>query len=153
MKCAFCGCEENKVVDSRDTESGAIRRRRECNQCHRRFTTYETVEFVTVLVVKSNGERQPFSPAKVRNGILKSCEKRPVSINDIENLVADIEAKVYSWPEREISTKQIGEFVMEGLKKLDEVAYVRFACVYKKFKDVATFFEFVSEYEKQLRDS
>lgn len=153
MKCAFCGSEENKVVDSRETESGAIRRRRECSSCHRRFTTYETVEFASVFVVKNNGERQAFSPAKVRNGILKACEKRPVSINDIENLVSDIEAKVYAWPEREISTKQIGEFVMDGLKKLDEVSYVRFASVYKKFKDVATFFEFVNEYEKMLRDN
>ena len=153
MKCVFCAYEESKVVDSRSTEeSNSIRRRRECLSCGRRFTTYETVESTPILVVKSNGERERFNPAKVKAGIIKACEKRPVSIRQIEELTAEIEKAVYNGNEEEISSKVIGEYVMEGLKKLDEVAYVRFASVYKKFKDISTFFEFVNEYEKHLNE-
>ena len=151
MKCIFCGNEESKVVDSRATEeNNAIRRRRECLGCGKRFTTYETIETTQVLVIKNNGEREPFKPAKLKNGIIKACEKRPVSIHQIEALVAKIEKKVYNNLEDEISSKKIGEYVMEGLKDLDEVAYVRYASVYKKFKDISTFFEFINEYEKML---
>lgn len=128
------------MVDSRATEDGkAIRRRRECNGCGRRFTTYETIEVTPVLVVKNNGNRESFNPEKVRNGIIKSCEKRPVSVTDIDEVVSDISKQVYNRMESEISTKEIGEMVMERLKKLDEVAYVRYASVYRSFKDLSSF--------------
>ena len=153
MKCIFCGCKENKVIDSRiDDDNNAIRRRRECNNCGKRFTTFETIETTPVLVVKSNGQREAFNINKVKAGIVKSCEKRPVSIVEIDKLVAEIEKKVYSTLDEEISSKVIGEYVMEGLKKLDEVAYVRFASVYKKFKDISTFFEFINEFESLLKN-
>ena len=152
MKCIYCGCKENKVIDSRiDDENNAIRRRRECNNCGKRFTTFETIETTPVLVVKSNGQREAFNINKVKSGIVKSCEKRPVSIAEIDKLVSEIEKKVYSTLDEEISSKVIGEYVMEGLKKLDEVAYVRFASVYKKFKDISTFFEFINEFENMLK--
>ena len=156
MKCIYCGNEESKVIDSRSTEeTNAIRRRRECLKCGRRFTTYETVETTPILVIKSNGDREQFNASKIKSGIMKACEKRPVSMHDIDLLVSEIEKKVYNGNEEEISSKVIGEYVMEGLKKLDEVSYVRFASVYKKFKDISTFFEFVNEYERLLsgRDS
>jgi len=153
MKCIYCGCKENKVIDSRiDDENNAIRRRRECNNCGKRFTTFETIETTPVLVVKSNGQREAFNINKVKSGIVKSCEKRPVSIAEIDKLVSEIEKKVYSTLDEEISSKVIGEYVMEGLKKLDEVAYVRFASVYKKFKDISTFFEFINEFENMLKN-
>lgn len=151
MKCIYCGNEESKVIDSRSTEeTNAIRRRRECLKCGRRFTTYETVETTPILVIKSNGDREQFNASKIKSGIMKACEKRPVSMHDIDLLVSEIEKKVYNGNEEEISSKVIGEYVMEGLKKLDEVSYVRFASVYKKFKDISTFFEFVNEYERLL---
>ena len=151
MKCIFCGYEESKVIDSRSTdESNSIRRRRECLGCGRRFTTYETVETTPILVVKSNGERERFNPSKIKGGIIKACEKRPVSMHQIDELVAEIEKKVYNSGEDEVSAMTIGEYVMEGLRMLDEVSYVRFASVYKKFKDISTFFEFVNEYERHL---
>ena len=150
MHCIFCGHNDSKVVDSRYLKDTSIRRRRECLQCGKRFTTYETVETTQVLVIKTNGEREPFKSAKLKNGIIKACEKRPVSMQQIERLVANIEKKVYNNLEDEISSKKIGEYVMDGLKELDEVAYVRFASVYKKFKDISTFFEFINEYEKVL---
>ena len=147
MKCIYCGCEESKVVDSRASEdSNSIRRRRECLECGKRFTTYETVETTPILVVKKNGERQPFNSAKIKSGIIKACEKRPVSMHDIDKLVTDIEKKVYNSLDEEVSTNKIGEYVMEGLKSLDEVSYVRFASVYKQFKDISTFFEFINDY-------
>ncbi len=140
MKCLYCNCTESKVIDSRAAEDGtAIRRRRECVSCGRRFTTYETIEVNPVLVVKSNGNRESYNPEKVRNGVVKSCEKRPVSATDIDNLVADVSKQVYNRMEREISTKEIGKMVMERLKKLDEVAYVRYASVYRSFKDLSSF--------------
>ena len=151
MRCIFCGSEESKVIDSRSAEeTNSIRRRRECLDCGKRYTTYETVETSPVLVVKSNGDREAFNISKVKSGIVKACEKRPVSIHDIDNLVAEIEKKVYNSLDEEISSKKIGEYVMEGLKGLDEVSYVRFASVYKKFQDISTFFEFINDYEKFL---
>ncbi len=153
MKCIYCGCEESKVVDSRASEdSNSIRRRRECLECGRRFTTYETVETTPILVVKKNGERQPFNSAKIKSGIIKACEKRPVSMHEIDKLVGDIEKKIYNSLDDEISTIKIGEYVMEGLKTLDEVSYVRFASVYKQFKDISTFFEFINDFEEILKN-
>lgn len=153
MKCIYCGNEESKVIDSRSVEeSNSIKRRRECLKCGKRFTTFETIEVTPVLVVKNNGEREAFSSAKIKNGIVKSCEKRPVSMKDIDRLVAEIEKKVYNSLQEEISSKQIGEYVMEGLKELDEVSYVRFASVYKQFKDISTFFEFINDFEELLKN-
>ena len=153
MKCVYCGSEESKVTDSRACEElNAIRRRRECLGCGRRFNTYETIEVLPVMVVKSNGNRERFSTTKLKSGIVKSCEKRPVSVADIDKLVSEIEKKVYNSLEEEVSSKVIGEYVMEGLKSLDEVSYIRFASVYKKFKDITTFFDFVNEFEAMLKE-
>lgn len=153
MRCIYCGSEESKVIDSRAyDDSNSIRRRRECLGCGKRFNTYETIEVTPIMVVKSNGNRERFSVTKMKNGIVKSCEKRPVSMSDIDKLVSDIEKKVYNSMEEEISSKIIGEYVMEGLKELDEVSYIRFASVYKKFKDITTFFDFVNEFETMLKD-
>ena len=140
MKCMYCGCTESKVIDSRSTdEDRAIRRRRECMQCGRRFTTYETIEMTPVLVVKNGGKRQTFDAGKVKNGIIKACEKRPVPMAKIDKLVEDIKKQVYNSLEQEISSKRIGEMVMDGLKKIDEVAYVRYASVYRQFTDISSF--------------
>ena len=140
MKCMFCGCLESKVIDSRSTDDGTIiRRRRECLSCGKRFTTYETVENTPILVVKSNGVRQAFDPGKIKNGIIKACEKRPVPIEKIDKLVDDIQKRVYNSMAQEISSKEIGEMVMQGLKGIDEVAYVRFASVYRSFTDISSF--------------
>ncbi len=140
MKCLYCNSADTKVVDSRAAEEDrAIRRRRECGVCGRRFTTYETIEVTPVLVVKNNGNREAFNPEKIRSGIIKSCEKRPVSTAAIDEVVADIAKQVYNRMESEISTKEIGEMVMERLKDLDEVAYVRYASVYRSFKDLSSF--------------
>ena len=140
MRCMYCGCTESKVIDSRSTdEDRTIRRRRECMQCGRRFTTYETIETTPVLVVKNGGNRQAFDPNKIKNGIIKACEKRPVSMSKIDKLVEDIKKQVYNSLEQEISSKRIGEMVMDGLKEIDEVAYVRFASVYRSFKDISAF--------------
>ena len=153
MKCIYCGFAENKVIDSRVAdELNAIKRRRECLGCGKRFNTFETIEVVPVMVVKNNGERERFSPSKVKSGIVKSCEKRPVSMSDIDKLVSEIEMKVYNCMDEEVSSKKIGEYVMEGLKNLDEVSYIRFASVYKQFKDISTFFDFVSEFENILKE-
>ncbi len=142
MKCMYCGCEDSKVIDSRSADEGrTIRRRRECVQCGKRFTTYETIEDTPVLVVKSGGTRQSYDPQKVKSGIIKSCEKRPVSMEKIDKLVEDITKRVYNSMEQEISSKQIGEMVMEGLKNLDEVAYVRYASVYRSFTDIDSFMQ------------
>lgn len=140
MKCLYCSCTDSKVIDSRATDDNkAIRRRRECTSCGRRFTTFETIEVTPVLVVKNNGTRESFNAEKIRNGIVKSCEKRPVSATEIDGMVADISKEVYNSMESEISTKAIGEMVMERLKKVDEVAYVRYASVYRSFKDLSSF--------------
>ena len=142
MKCIYCGCDDLKVIDSRPVdELNAIRRRRECTSCGKRFTTYETIETTQILVVKSNGSRQSLDISKIKNGIIKSCEKRPVSMHDIDELVAKIEKQIYNSLEQEISSKKIGEMVMKGLKELDDVAYIRFASVYRQVKDSNTFFE------------
>ncbi|MCI9561311.1 MAG: transcriptional repressor NrdR [Clostridia bacterium] len=140
MKCLYCGCEDSKVIDSRSADEGrTIRRRRECISCGRRFTTYETIEDTPVLVVKTSGLRQAFDAQKVKNGIIKSCEKRPVSMSAIDEMVSVVAKKVYNSMEQEISSKLIGEMVMEELKKYDEVAYVRYASVYRSFKDIESF--------------
>ncbi len=140
MKCLYCNCTESKVVDSRSADDDrTIRRRRECTGCGRRFTTYETIEVTPVLVVKNNGMRQSFNAEKIRNGIIKSCEKRPVPMSAIDDMVADISKQIYNSMDSEITTKEIGEMVMERLKKVDEVAYVRYASVYRSFKDISSF--------------
>ena len=147
MKCIFCGYIDSKVIDSRSTDDDtSIRRRRECLKCGKRFTTYEVIENTPVLVVKNDGTRQTFDVNKLKNGIIKSCEKRPVAISDIEKLVNEIEKKVYNNLDQEISSAQIGEMVMLGLKNLDEVAYIRFASVYRQFRDVTTFADFINEF-------
>jgi transcriptional repressor NrdR len=142
MKCPHCGFQESKVVDSRHSEDGtSIRRRRECLNCQKRFTTYETVESLPIIVVKRDNSRQSFDRNKIMNGMLRACEKRPVSMQDLENAVNEIESLVQNSLEREITTEFIGEQVMEKLKGLDEVAYVRFASVYRQFKDIHSFMQ------------
>ena len=142
MKCPHCGYQESKVVDSRHSEDGmSIRRRRECLSCQRRFTTYETVEILPILVVKRDNSRQPFDRNKILNGMLRACEKRPVPMQALEDAVNEIESVVQNSLEREITTQYIGELVMERLKRLDEVAYVRFASVYRQFKDIHSFMQ------------
>ena len=140
MKCAYCGCTQSRVVDSRQNEDGAsIRRRRECENCGRRFTTYERIDLVPLMVIKKDQTREAFDVEKLRSGIVKSCEKRPVSLGEIDALVRDIERKLNNQPDSEITSKMVGELVMDGLKRLDEVAYVRFASVYRQFRDIQSF--------------
>ncbi|MEX1376644.1 MAG: transcriptional regulator NrdR [Eubacteriales bacterium] len=142
MKCVYCNCTESKVTDSRPTEdNSAIRRRRECVECGKRFTTYEKVEQPTVLVIKSDNRREAFDPDKIRPGLIKACEKRPVSAGDINNIVTAVEKWVYNSLHPEVTSKEIGERVMTELKKVDQVAYVRFASVYRQFKDISSFQE------------
>lgn len=145
MKCIFCGNLDSKVIDSRTTEDcSSIRRRRECLKCGKRFTTYEMVENTPILVIKNDGSRQPFNVQKIKNGIIKSCEKRPVSMQQIDDLIASIERKISNSLVQEIKSSEIGEMVMDGLKELDEISYVRFAAVYRKFKDITTFINFLN---------
>lgn len=139
MQCPYCNYKESKVIDSRHTDSKSIRRRRECESCKKRFTTYEKIETTTVMVIKKNNTREYFDGEKIRYGILKACEKRPVSLEQIESIVSFIENEINKHYISEIETKQIGEIVMDKLKDLDEVAYVRFASVYRQFKDINTF--------------
>ena len=140
MKCMYCGCIDSKVIDSRSTdENTMIRRRRECTKCGRRFTTYETIETTPVLVIKNGGNREAFDPGKIKSGIIKACEKRPVPMYKIDKLVEDVQKQVYNTLDQEVTSKEIGEMVMNGLKNIDEVAYVRFASVYRSFKDISTF--------------
>ncbi len=140
MKCPYCGYQESKVVDSRHSEDGqSIRRRRECLSCQKRFTTYETVESLPMVVIKRDNSRQSFDRNKVLNGMLRACEKRPVAMADLEVAADEIEQVIQNSLDREVSTTQIGELVMERLKPLDEVAYVRFASVYRQFKDINSF--------------
>jgi transcriptional repressor NrdR len=142
MKCPYCGYSESKVIDSRPAEEGAsIRRRRECLTCQRRFTTYEIMERLPLIVVKRDGSRQTFDKNKLVNSMLKACEKRSVALKELEAIAEDIEQELQNALEREIRTSEIGELVMFRLKKLDEVAYVRFASVYRQFKDINTFME------------
>ena len=148
MRCPYCHNDDTKVIDSRPTEEGqAIRRRRVCEKCNQRFTTYEKIEETIVMVVKKDGSRQAFDRSKIINGVIKSCEKRPVSLEDIERLVDKIEFDINNRMEKEITSDYIGELVMTELQKLDEVAYVRFASVYRQFTDVNTF---VKEIEKLI---
>jgi transcriptional repressor NrdR len=142
VRCPYCGYTESKVVDSRPTdEEAAIRRRRECEKCSRRFTTYEKIEQMPLIIVKKDGSRQVYQRTKMLNGILRACEKRPISISQIEEIVDEIEKELYNSMDKEIDSKKIGEMVMKRLKKIDDVAYVRFASVYRQFKDINTFLE------------
>ena len=140
MRCVFCKCMQSRVIGSRQSEDGtSIRRRRECESCGRRFTTYERIDLVPLMVVKKDQTREQFDVNKLRSGIVKSCEKRPVSLSAIDALTRDIEQKLYGQSDAEITSIMIGELVMDGLKALDEVAYVRFASVYRQFRDIQTF--------------
>jgi transcriptional repressor NrdR len=148
MKCPFCENEDTKVIDSRHTEEGhAIRRRRECDVCGKRFTTYEKIEEMVLMVVKKDGSREAFDRNKVMNGIIKACEKRPVTADEIDHIVSEIERGLNNMMEKEVPSTFIGELIMEQLQRVDEVAYVRFASVYRQFTDVSTF---VAEIEKLL---
>ena len=149
MKCPFCSSDNTRVIDSRPADdNSSIRRRRLCDDCGKRFTTYETVETTPVLVVKANGTRQAFDINKIKNGIIKACEKRPVPASKIEKLTDDIQKKVYNSMAQEVSSKDLGEMVMEGLKEIDEVAYIRFASVYRSFTDISSFMKEVENIVK-----
>jgi transcriptional repressor NrdR len=142
MKCPFCNYLEDKVVDSRESKEGdAVRRRRECLKCERRFTTYERIDEVPYMVIKKDGRREKFDRQKVLSGLLKACEKRPVSTTRLSDLVNHVEQKVSDSPDREISTTEIGEFLVERLRELDKIAYVRFSSVYRDFQDEQAFFD------------
>ena len=146
MKCPFCGHADSKVIDSRPTDEGErIRRRRECTKCGKRFTTYEIIETVPLIVVKKDGTRESFDRVKLFNGLLRACEKRPVPVETIEKAVTDIESSLQNSLEKEVTSGKIGELAMEKLKDIDEVAYVRFASVYRQFKDVSTFVDEVTK--------
>lgn len=148
MRCPFCNAEDTRVIDSRPTEDFSIRRRRECDNCHNRFTTYEKIEQTPILVVKKDGTRQPFDRDKIMKGLIASCVKRPVTSKDIETLMNDIEKEIYNLEMSEIDSREIGEIVLKKLKKIDEVAYVRFASVYKEFKEVSNFGDEVARMKK-----
>ncbi len=142
MKCPFCSDEESKVIDSRPTDEGErIRRRRECLNCGKRFTTYEIIESLPIIVIKKDKSRESFNRDKLLNGILRACEKRPISINTLDNMIDEIETTIQNSLDREVTSDKIGELVMDKLKNIDEVAYVRFASVYRQFKDITTFME------------
>ena len=150
MKCPYCEHPESKVIDSRESKNGfTIRRRRECLSCRKRYTTYEKIDEIPYMVVKKDGQRQRFDGQKLLQGLLKACEKRPVAVAKLEEMVDEIEARLQERPEKEISTTEIGNFVIEKLKDMDKVAYVRFASVYREFKDVR---EFKKELEKLLKE-
>ena len=150
MKCPFCAYAESKVIDSRPTDEGSsIRRRRECLSCGKRFTTYETVESLPLVVVKKDGSRETFDRNKILNGLVKACEKRPVPLSRLEKAVGEIEQQLFNSLSREVTTAQIGEMVMDSLKEIDQVAYVRFASVYRQFKDIGTFMD---ELDKLLKN-
>jgi len=145
MKCIYCGCTDSKVIDSRSAdETNSIRRRRECLKCGKRFTTYEMIESTPILVIKNDGSRQPFDPQKIKRGIIKACEKRPVSMTQIDELIESIEKTISNSLVQEVKSSKIGEMVMDKLKALDEISYVRFAAVYRKFKDITTFINFLN---------
>ncbi|HBO97777.1 MAG TPA: transcriptional regulator NrdR [Candidatus Omnitrophica bacterium] len=149
MKCPSCGYQETKVIDSRlNTDGTSVRRRRECLECEKRFTTYEYVEQVPLLVVKRDGRRQPFDRKKIIAGLMKACEKRPVSVDKMEEITGEIERAIQRKYDREVNSKEIGELIMEKLAALDEVAYVRFASVYRQFRDVN---QFMSELQGMLK--
>ena len=147
MKCPFCGDQDSKVVDSRHSEDGlSIRRRRECMGCQRRFTTYEIVESLPIIVVKRNGSRQSFDRNKILNSMIRAFDKRKVDVNDLDRITTEIEQTIQNTLEREISTDKLGEMVMERIKPLDEAAYIRFASVYRRFQDVGSFVREVSRF-------
>ena len=149
MKCPYCGYEESKVIDSRPTDEGErIRRRRECLNCQKRFTTYEIIESLPIIVIKKDKSREVFNRDKLLNGLMRACEKRPVSIDMLEHIIDEIEATLQNSLDREVTSEHIGELVMDKLKGVDEVAYVRFASVYRQFKDIGTF---MSELNKLLK--
>lgn len=153
MNCPFCSHYETKVVDSRPTDEGqAIRRRRECITCKKRFTTYEKVEEIPIMIVKKDGNRESFNRNKVINGLIKACEKRPVSMQLIEKTVDDIERQLHNSMEKEVMSDQIGRLVMDALKNIDDVAYVRFASVYRQFKDINTFMEELNKLLSEKKD-
>jgi transcriptional repressor NrdR len=153
MKCPFCGHTEDRVVDSRVGRDGEfIRRRRECLKCHRRYTTYEYIEDVLPHVEKRDGRREPFDRQKLRHSILKACEKRSVAVNKVDDIVAEIEQQLHERAEKEIKWDELGEMVMEQLKKLDQVAYVRFSSVYRQFQDVSQFSDTVAQLKGLLKD-
>ena len=148
MKCPFCGFENDKVVDSRESKEGeSIRRRRECLKCEKRFTTYERIDEIPYMVVKKDGRREKFERQKVLSGLLRACEKRPISMGKMEQIVNDVEQFVVDSPERERTASEIGELIMDRLKQIDQVAYIRFASVYRDFQDVS---EFHSELERLI---
>jgi len=150
MRCPFCGHLESKVIDSRESKKGlSIRRRRECLSCKKRHTTYEKIEEIPYMVVKKDGRREPFDSQKLLRGLLKACEKRPIPVRKLEEIVEEIESKLQEKPEKEMNASEIGKFVMKKLTALDKVAYVRFASVYREFKDVL---EFKKELEKLLKE-
>lgn len=146
MKCPFCGYEESKVIDSRPTDdSEKIRRRRECLKCTKRFTTYEIIENLPIIVIKKDKTRETFDREKLLNGLMRACEKRPVSLETLEHMIDEIEVIIQNSLDREVQSEKIGELVMEKLKNIDEVAYVRFASVYRQFKDINTFMDELSK--------
>ena len=150
MKCHFCGYDDSKVLDTRPTDEGnTIRRRRECLKCQKRFTTYEKIEQSPIMVIKKDGNRQAFDREKIIRGMIKSCEKRPVSAADIEEAVNNIEKKIENSMKKEISSLEVGEMVMDELKDLDEVSYVRFASVYREFKDLQSFIDELENFVKK----
>ena len=150
MKCPFCGYEESKVIDSRPTDEGErIRRRRECLECGKRFTTYEMIESLPIVVIKKDGSRETFDRQKLLTGMLRACEKRPVSIETLDRAISDIETVIQNSLDREVNSDKIGELVMDKLKDIDEVAYVRFASVYRQFKDINTFMDELNKLLKQ----
>lgn len=150
MRCPFCNTPDTKVIDSRPSEdNSSIRRRRQCIKCNKRFTTYEKLETLPLMVIKKDNTREPYDRSKIESGIIRSCHKRPVSAQQVEDIVTEIENKVFTMEDREIPTTVIGEMVMERLKTLDEVAYVRFASVYREFKDVNTFMDEIARMLKK----
>ena len=153
MKCMFCGFTESKVLDSRPTDEGnSIRRRRECLKCGKRFTTYEMIETVPILVVKNDGTRQQFDASKIKSGVVMSCEKRPVAMHDIDALVNTLEKQISNSLVQEISSRKIGEMVMKLLKDLDQIAYIRFASVYRQFRDVTELADFIKDEKMNQKD-
>lgn len=149
MKCPYCGKENTRVIDSRPTDDSSIRRRRQCDECGKRFTTYEKVETLPLIVVKKDNNREPYDREKIVAGIVRSCHKRPISMTQINDMVDDIEGQIFNMGEKEIPTTTIGSIVMDKLKDLDEVAYVRFASVYREFKDVNTFMDEIKKIFKK----
>ena len=149
MKCPYCGKENTRVIDSRPTDDSSIRRRRQCDECGKRFTTYEKVETLPLIVVKKDNNREPYDREKIVAGIVRLCHKRPISMKQINDMVDDIEGQIFNMEEKEIPTTTIGSIVMDKLKDLDEVAYVRFASVYREFKDVNTFMDEIKKILKK----